>query len=663
MPPSPRTVFIVRPFNIKEGIDFDAVEARLIRPVIDELKFQGGTTGEFAHAGSIRADMMQELLLADIVIADISIHNANVYYELGVRHALRDKATVLIRCGSADVPFDLKTDRYLEYDAQRPEGSRGQLRKAIESTLARDSVDSPVFQLLPDVRPHDVAALLPVPRLFREAVALAAADREAGLLALMAREVDDRPWRIGARLLIGQALFDLKANKAAMATFQDVVKERPDDPQANLLLATLQVRLGDVNRSNVTLARLKELRDVPAEVRREGLALLGRNQKVQWVTAWIGEVAPERQRIALGSPLLAASQQNYRKAFVEDPRSYYAGLNALSMVMIQEQLATAQPQAWIDAHDDEHEAASQLNELKRSRPLLTHAVAFALEAAEASSSRRADDPWLAVSKADHFLLSQASPGKVRSAYEGVRQLSGSGFQADAAARQLSLYRELGLFPQTVDVALTALGYPGGVMLLPQEAAKGLVIVGTGHRIDAPGDEPRFPGDEHTVARARDALRRAVEECRRGVQGPVRGISALASGADILFHEVCAELGISTQAYLPLPPDAFKSESVADGGQDWIRRFDELCGQLEVHVLGDSKDRPPWVRDERYGAFQRGNLWLLETAFAEPHANVSLIALWDGNSAKGVGGTSDMVNAARQRGAVVRIVDPKTPQPA
>ena len=35
-------------------------------------------------------DMFQLLLTADLVVADISIHNANVFYELGMRHALRE---------------------------------------------------------------------------------------------------------------------------------------------------------------------------------------------------------------------------------------------------------------------------------------------------------------------------------------------------------------------------------------------------------------------------------------------------------------------------------------------------------------------------------------------------------------------------------------------
>src|SRR4051812_24141721 len=106
---------LIRPFRTQEGIDFERTESELINPVLDELKITGRTTGEIVAAGNIRGDKFERLLLADLVIADISIHNANVYYELGIRHALRDRMTVLIRARAAEVPFDLRTDRYVEY--------------------------------------------------------------------------------------------------------------------------------------------------------------------------------------------------------------------------------------------------------------------------------------------------------------------------------------------------------------------------------------------------------------------------------------------------------------------------------------------------------------------------------------------------------------------
>src|SRR6266404_4197165 len=120
------SAFIVRPFGIRSGIDFDKVQTDLIQPALARFEIRGGTTGKILEAGNIREDMFQQLLVADLVIADVSLHNANVFYELGIRHALRPRRTYLLRArqekprqerGPEDeVPFDLRTDRYLEYD-------------------------------------------------------------------------------------------------------------------------------------------------------------------------------------------------------------------------------------------------------------------------------------------------------------------------------------------------------------------------------------------------------------------------------------------------------------------------------------------------------------------------------------------------------------------
>src|SRR5215210_1881960 len=112
--------FIVRPFGIKQEVDFDKVDKELIQPALTLVGISGSTTSAIVEQGNIREDMFAQLLLADIVIADLSIHNANVFYELGIRHALRDKRTFLIRCSKDEVPFDLNTDRYLSYEANDP---------------------------------------------------------------------------------------------------------------------------------------------------------------------------------------------------------------------------------------------------------------------------------------------------------------------------------------------------------------------------------------------------------------------------------------------------------------------------------------------------------------------------------------------------------------
>src|SRR4029434_11129211 len=128
--------FIVRPFGTKNEINFDEVERLLIAPALKRIGADGRTTIDIVRAGNIRTDMFQRLLTADLVVADLSIHNANVFYELGIRHSLREKRTFRLRCGGDKYPFDLQTDRYLVYDKNDPAACLPLLVKALQQTLA-----------------------------------------------------------------------------------------------------------------------------------------------------------------------------------------------------------------------------------------------------------------------------------------------------------------------------------------------------------------------------------------------------------------------------------------------------------------------------------------------------------------------------------------------
>src|SRR5437899_12434186 len=149
-----KRVFIVRPFGTRDGVDFDAVERDLIQPALGRVKattLAGGTTLPFVEQGNIREDMFRELVTADLVIADLSIHNANVFYELGIRHAVRPNATFRLRAELSTYPFDLQTDRYLTYDPKKPSASCEALAAALDATLNSERIDSPVYQLLPNL--------------------------------------------------------------------------------------------------------------------------------------------------------------------------------------------------------------------------------------------------------------------------------------------------------------------------------------------------------------------------------------------------------------------------------------------------------------------------------------------------------------------------------
>ena len=183
------SVFIVRPFGTKSvpitqdrkdisvDVNFDEIESSLIQKALEKNGLVGQTTGEIAEAGNIRLDMFQMLIAYDLVIADISIDNVNVFYELGIRHGLGPNGTILIRLdtGGRDVPFDLKTDRYIVYDREDPAASINLLARSIRDTInvmasSDRRADSPVFLLLPALPPTNPAKLIVVPREFQEAV-------------------------------------------------------------------------------------------------------------------------------------------------------------------------------------------------------------------------------------------------------------------------------------------------------------------------------------------------------------------------------------------------------------------------------------------------------------------------------------------------------------
>ena len=225
-------VFIIRPFKLKtnrknEKIDFDRVDRELITPCIKALGLSGGTTGEFVKQGNIREDMFRELLSADLVIADISIHNANVFYELGIRHALRDQSTVLIKANQHTDPgaFDLSTDRYMSYDLDNPSKSISDLTEVITSTLQSESKDSPVFNLLPGLINMNPDKVIIVPFEFREKVEQNAHDKTA--LTQIRDETIGTPYETQGLRLIGNAQYKIADHTEAISTWERIRQYKP----------------------------------------------------------------------------------------------------------------------------------------------------------------------------------------------------------------------------------------------------------------------------------------------------------------------------------------------------------------------------------------------------------------------------------------------------
>ena len=657
--------FIIRPFGTKNDINFDEVEKQLIDPALNRLDITGRTTMEIRRQGNIRLDMFQRLLTADVVIADISIQNANVYYELGVRHALRGKHTFMIRASGADlktdeVPFDLKTDRYLTYDGKNPAASVDDLWTGLKQTINAKQQDSPVFQMLPDLAEQERARFLPIPLDYREEVERATEKKELGDLELLAAEARGFEWEIEGLRLVGRAQFKLKAFEGARATWEVIRKNNDQDVEANTLLGTIYQRLGDLTSSDLALKRVLTIKGLDPKARAEVRSLVGRNAKVRWTDEW-SQIAslPERQQRALRSGFLKDSLEAYEAAFNEDLNHFYSGLNTLAMLTIQTKLAELLPDVWAEPFDDDAEAARELDSHKKHIQKLSGSVDLSLKStAERNKREEVTDIWVEISEGDLCFLTSNKPGKVSNFYRDA--LAGAkDFEIDAVRRQMTLYQDLGLLQENVQAVVGVLD--GNVAPAPPPAASAprRVLLFTGHMIDAPDRaEPRFPPSKVDVAT--EKITEAITSEQQISGGIAYGVAGCASGGDIIFHKACEALGIPTRIFLALPRERYIRASVAPAGPDWVEEFNRLVRLRPFRVLGESEELPTWLQDKPdYNIWQRNNLWNLHNALAAVGGeNVTLIALWNGASGDGAGGTADMVQKAQERGAKTIILDTK-----
>ena len=668
--------FIVRPFGTREGIDFDRVERDLVAQALERLRNQfgididGATTGEFIRQGNIREDMFRLLVTADLVIADVSLHNPNVFYELGIRHGLQQRHTFLLREKStaALYPFDLQTDRYFVYDYADLEQNVAALAAALRSTLGADpsQKDSPVFQLLPALKPHDRAALMPVPLDFQEEVEVARIGGERGDLRLRSDEAQGFEWESEGLRLVGEAQFKLKAFQGAKDTFEALRNSLPDDVHTNLRLGTIYQKLSAtapadgredlLTRSDLAIKRALAGATSPKD-RAEAFSLLGSNAKNRWLDDWRDASPDTRQSAALSSPYLSESLTSYLKAFAEDLAGFYPGVNALAMLKMQCGVAQAFPDTWQANFADSDAAWAALKDRDACAARIAAALTLMLGLDPVLCAEPdPGDPWAAIARADLLFMTIDKPKRIENEYRKAFALArNDAFALSAARRNIELFETLGLLPENVKAALLAIDKAlGDAAKTPMQERLPRVVLFTGHMIDKPGqpkDEMRFPPTAKAEATARAMIEQALRS-ELGQEGGISlGIAGGACGGDILFHEVCAALGVPTRLFLALPQDKFQVASVQRGGPDWVERYHRLCERLPARVLQESEALPRWLTDKPgYDVWQRNNRWMMFNALAAAARNLTLVALYNRDrEPDGPGGTAHLVHDAQAWG--------------
>lgn len=654
--------FIIRPFGPKQDsagklIDFERVHRELIEPVLTAVGCGGGTTGQIVEAGNIREDMFALIIEADLVVCDITVHNANVFYELGIRHALRKKRTVLLKGEPTrdGTPFDVLTDRYLAYDIDNPSAAKDALIETLKATLASErETDSPIFKMLPGLAEVDPERVQAVPTDFTEEVGRARAARSAGWLRLLATEVLGQRFQWPGLRMVAQAQWDLKDYGGARKSWEKILEINPADIAANLALSNIYERLYRhepdpilLERSNQAIARVLPSGALTRDQRAETLALAGRNRKTLWRRDFSGSNTVDERRTRATNRAGLEVYESYWKAFREDLNHYWSGLAALQMGNIL--LDLSQAPIWEDLFDVAAAAEQYQTKLKQQVDALTVTVRQSIEAALSRlQPNHPDRRWAEISRADLLFLTESRSQRVVRAYVDAIPPNDR-FAWDAAKKQLELFVSLNIHGdlanqiiQTVDRRVEPPKEP--------DTNRHLILF-AGHRVDDPDRrEARFPADREEQART--LIRETLQALPNDGLHKEAWASA-APGGDILFHEVCDELGIPGTICLPMPKDDFAG-LVFQQFDQWRGRFLKLVGAHpdRILVLSDREGLPKWLQGADLNPWKRGNHWVLEMARASGARKITLLALWDGKAVGDApGGTAHMVRKARAAGMI------------
>src|SRR5271165_5940727 len=141
--------------NPQRVLDLNKTFEYIIGPTVTDAGLDCIRADKIIHSTVIDKPMYENLLNADVVVADLLTSNANAIYELGVRHALRPNTTIVMAENNFSFPFDLGHLVIRKYkhlgegiDAEDAESARDELKNAIQQLVGGTDVDSPVYTFL-----------------------------------------------------------------------------------------------------------------------------------------------------------------------------------------------------------------------------------------------------------------------------------------------------------------------------------------------------------------------------------------------------------------------------------------------------------------------------------------------------------------------------------
>jgi tetratricopeptide (TPR) repeat protein len=649
--------FVIMPFGKKKGsdgsiFDFNAIYNQLIKPSLEAAGFEAFRADEETASGDILTDMFQELLLADLCIADMSIDNANVFYELGIRHALRKRGVVHIQAGRAYMPFDVFNVRTIPYhitpegvpDPEYLEKDKSAISRVTLDTWASDheAIHSPIFNLLDGLAEPDRRMLrTPLAKGFwseyddwRDRVSVAQRQKRLGDILLLTEEIRNPLIREEALGEAGRALKNMGRHELALSQYRKGLEVNPRNFIFRREEAFCLNRLGRADEAIVRLESL--LADVPSES--EVIAYLGRIYKEIWYDSW-KEIADKDQRLKMAFDSyhwLIKAFETYLKGYRLDLNETYPAVNALTLGKALIHLA--------DRFDDKQAPDPEIQWVRNILPELEGALIFTLESRARDETA---DYWTLISLAEMYIYSAGAVPHVSRAHRKALTASRRNqFYLQSTLDQLEMLRLLDLRGEFVRAGINVLR--GELNRIRREKhteedqqkkrtkktgtaktqkRQSMVFLFTGYMVSYEGkSEHQFPAEKEQDIR--QAINLVLDRHDAG-PNDLAITTGLDAGSEILFVECCTERGIFVEAYFPVSESAYVRDFVSPAGEGWVDRYYSMRNHPRVNEYY----QPDCVGLPREGdnLHERNNRWALYSALAYGIDNVRLVAVWDGHT--------------------------------
>ena len=653
--------FVAMPFGVKRDdqgneIDFNRVLAELIRPALESAGLDVLRADQEERAGDIRTDMFQELLIADLVVADLTLANPNVWYELGVRHALRARGVVIVCGGQVTTAFDLYTDRKLRYGLNDGGPDPATLQEDIQrlTEMVKATMESwhgrkvsPVYQLLPNLqepdwktlRIGDVSEFWEQHDAWERRILLARKAGRIGDVLVLAEEAPVAAFRAAAWIRAGVALRKAGRFDFALEHLQRGLAVEPGNLDGLREKGVCLQRLAIAHHPGHSLGRAREhyrniLGQFPDDP--ETWALLGRVDKDAWVAAWrLPGGSPEQMRedAAYEDALLRAAIDSYASGYRRNQGHYYSGINALTLMHLYQHLTSE-------------------TRYDREMAILAGAVRFGAEC-EPNKSQLF---WSHATLGDLEVL-VGTPDSVKAAYkEAIARNDKNWFDLDSCRAQLLLLNDLGFKPDNINAGLATFDRALRKLTRPEDQWQPRqVFLFSGHMIDAPGrTPPRFPAEQESIAAHKIA--EALDQLGAGPDD--LALTQGACGGDLLFSEACQQRGVKMHWLQPFCEPDFIQKSVVRCSEAARSRYLDAKAGLAAPI----RAAPEALGELKHGdgdPYERCNLWLLYTALAYGVDKVRFVCLWNGSGGDGPGGTAHMYNEVKRRTGQVTWLDTRT----